>query len=244
MTKRRPPKLHRDPPWMRLGPAGDDDAKCGGAKGADAAPANDGESLWRRIAEGITPLAKTKHRRNARPLAAPSESEATKPSAGGSAVHKRQADREEHHAPAQAKGRGPALPPSPPALVPGKFAGIDRNSSEKFRKGKMAVDAKLDLHGMTQNQAHSAVTRFVAGQQAAGARCVLIVTGKGKAGDPFAPKSAPQRFTMSASRGVLKDALPRWLNEPSLRPYILAISPAGRGHGREGAMYVLLKRRR
>ena len=97
---------------------------------------------------------------------------------------------------------------------------------------------------MTQNQAHSAVTHFVSGQHAKGARCVLIVTGKGKAGDPFSPKSLPQRFTMSSSRGVLKEALPRWLNEPGLRPYILAISPAGPGHGREGAMYVLLKRKR
>lgn len=232
MTKRRPPKLDRDPPWMRLGPAGDEPEETG-----------NGERLWRKIAEGVTPLAKTKHRRNARllqtspdaqPAAAKSESEAPKHRAAESS----------RRAILPAKSIPRPAPAGPPALVPGQFAGIDRSSSEKFRKGKMAVDAKLDLHGMTQNQAHSAVSRFVASQHAAGARCVLIVTGKGKAGDPFAPKSAPQRFTMSSSRGVLKDALPRWLNEPGLRPYILAISPAGRGHGREGAMYVLLKRKR
>jgi DNA-nicking Smr family endonuclease len=109
----------------------------------------------------------------------------------------------------------------------------------------MPVDAKLDLHGMTQEQAHGAVARFVAAQQAAGARCVLIVTGKGgRRDDPFAPKPAPERFTFGAGRGVLKDALPRWLNEPALRPHIVAVTPAQPGHGGAGAVYVLLRRKR
>jgi DNA-nicking Smr family endonuclease len=128
--------------------------------------------------------------------------------------------------------------------VPGTLAGLDRRSGDKLRKGQMPVDAKLDLHGMTQNAAHAAVTRFVESQQSAGARCVLIVTGKGGAGDPFRPKKAPDRFTYSAGRGVLRDALPRWLNEPRLRAHIVAVQPASRAHGGGGAMYVLLKRKR
>lgn len=237
MTKPRPPKLKRDPPWMRLGPAADHPHDGG-----------NGERLWRKVAEGVTPLAKTKHKRHAKPppsLPSPLEgevSDAKHRTEGGTSKHR--ARGESPHPTLPLKGGGKPKPSTPPPLVPGTFAGLDRNSGEKLRKGKMAVDAKLDLHGMTQNQAHAAVTRFVSAQQAMGARCVLIVTGKGKSGDPFAPKTAPARFTMTGGRGVLKEALPRWLNEPGLRPLILAASPAGRGHGGEGAMYVLLKRKR
>jgi len=240
MTKPRPPKLKRDPPWMRLGPAADDPQDGG-----------NGERLWRKIAEGVTPLAKTKHKRHAKPfpsLPSPLEGEVARVqrategarSTGNPRARTPSAEAAPRHLPLKGGGKKEG----PPALVPGNFAGLDRNSGEKLRKGKMAVDAKLDLHGMTQDEAHHAVTRFVSGQQAAGARCVLIVTGKGKSADPFAPKSAPTRFTMTAGRGVLKEALPRWLNEPGMRPLIVAASPAGRAHGGEGAMYVLLKRKR
>jgi DNA-nicking Smr family endonuclease len=129
--------------------------------------------------------------------------------------------------------------------VPGQLAGLDRRSGEKLRKGQMPVEAKLDLHGMTQEGAHASVARFIEAQHAAGARCVLIVTGKGgRDGDPFKPKAVPGRFTFSGGRGVLKEALPRWLNEPRLRPHIIAVQPASRAHGGDGAVYVLLKRKR
>jgi DNA-nicking Smr family endonuclease len=89
------------------------------------------------------------------------------------------------------------------------------------------------------------VSRFIETQHTAGARCVLIVTGKGgRSADPFQPKAVPQRFTFSGGRGVLKEALPRWLNEPRMRAHIIAVSPASRAHGGEGAVYVLLKRKR
>jgi DNA-nicking Smr family endonuclease len=108
----------------------------------------------------------------------------------------------------------------------------------------MPVEAKLDLHGLTQDEAHGAVVRFIGAQHAAGRRCVLVVTGKGKTADPFAPKAIPGRFSMGEGRGVLKAALPRWLNEPALRAQIIAVAPASRAHGGEGAVYVLLKRKR
>jgi len=108
----------------------------------------------------------------------------------------------------------------------------------------MAVEATLDLHGMTQNAAHAAVARFIAARHAGGTRCVLIVTGKGKSADPFRSKAPPGRFTFSSDRGVLREALPRWLNEPALRAHIIAVSPARPEHGGAGAVYVLLKRKR
>lgn len=235
---RRPKHIADDPPWMRLGPAAD-------------APdeGDDGERLWKKIAEGVRPLKETKHKRHAKPLPSPLEGEVPKRSLGGGGKHEPGGVGESPLSPARRAGQLPrkwgAKEPGPPPLVPGQLAGLDRRSGEKLRKGQMAVEAKLDLHGMTQAGAHARVVGFIESQYAAGARCVLIVTGKGgRAADPFQPKAVPGRFTFSAGRGVLKEALPRWLNEPRLRPQIIAVQPASRAHGGEGAVYVLLKRKR
>jgi len=237
MTK-RPKPIAEEPPWMRLGPAAD-------------APdeGDDGERLWRKLAEGVKPLKQTKHKRLARPLPTTFEGEASR------AKHVTEGDLDANTPPARSpsagaaprhlalKGGGKSL--GPPPLVPGQLAGLDRRSGEKLRKGQMAVEAKLDLHGMTQEGAHALVTRFIEAQHATGARCVLIVTGKGgRAADPLQPKAVPGRFTFSGGRGILKEALPRWLNEPRLRPHIIAVQPASRAHGGAGAVYVLLKRKR
>jgi DNA-nicking Smr family endonuclease len=229
---RRPKKIDRDPPWMRLGPAAD-------------APdeGDDGERLWKKIAEGVKPLKETKHRRHAKPLPSSLEGElarAKRATEGATAPN----SENRPAAPSRPLQRE-AKPLGPPPLVPGQLAGLDRRSGEKLRKGQMPVEAKLDLHGMTQEGAHASVARFIEAQHAAGARCVLIVTGKGgRAVDPFQPKAVPGRFTFSGGRGVLKEALPRWLNEPRLRPHIIAVQPARRAHGGDGAVYVLLKRKR
>jgi DNA-nicking Smr family endonuclease len=226
---RRPKPLDDEPPWMRLGPAAD-----------DMAEGDDGERLWKKIAEGVKPLGQTKHKRHAKPVPSPLERELPKRSSGGTGKIEPRAGGETPRLPI----RAPAKKEGPPPLVPGALAGLDRRSGDKLRKGQMPVEAKLDLHGMTQEGAHAAVTRFIENQHAAGKRCVLIVTGKGGAGDPFRPKQAPARFTFSGGRGILRDALPRWLNEPRLRAHIIAVQPASRAHGGAGAMYVLLKRKR
>ncbi len=226
---KRPKRIEREPPWMRLGPAADSPDE-----------GDDGERLWKKIADGVKPLRETKHKRHAPPPSAARD--------GAPAAPKRTGDTAPMPAaaprplPPMPPKRAPA-PPGPPPLVPGQLAGLDRRSGEKLRKGQMPVEAKLDLHGMTQEGAHASVVRFIEAQHAAGARCVLIVTGKGgRAADPFRHKGG--RFTFSAGRGILKEALPRWLNEPRLRPHIVAVQPASRAHGGEGAVYVLLKRKR
>lgn len=223
----KPPKrIESEPPWMRLGPAADTPDE-----------GDDGERLWKKIAASVKPLGETKHKRQA-PPAAPAGPARAQP-----------APRPKTPAAAApvtppAPRRAPA-PSGPPPLVPGQLAGLDRRSGDKLRRGQMTVDAKLDLHGMTQESAHASVVRFIGAQHAAGARCVLIVTGKGgRAADPFRPKAAHARFTFNPGRGVLKEALPRWLNEPRLRAHIIAVQPASRAHGGEGAVYVLLKRKR
>lgn len=129
----------------------------------------------------------------------------------------------------------PKLPPAP--AVPPAAAGLDKRTAERFRKGEMPIDARLDLHGMTQDRAHAALNAFIARAYAAGQRCLIVVTGKG-AGARADDAIIPER------RGVLKDSVPRWLKEPGLAGFVLATAPAQARHGGSGALYVLLRRRR
>jgi DNA-nicking Smr family endonuclease len=110
-----------------------------------------------------------------------------------------------------------------------RFSGIDRANAERLKRGLHPIEARLDLHGMSQVEAHRALAAFVRGSHNSGRRCVLVITGRG-----FGP-SGP---------GVLKLAVPRWLEEPGLRRQILAIAPAQPRDGGVGALYVLLRRNR
>lgn len=133
-------------------------------------------------------------------------------------------------------GNTTSAPPLPPisvrelgALATGFYAGIDKNTADRFRKGKTTIDATLDLHGMTREQAHYALSSFIHAQYTLGSRCLLVITGKGYRGE---------------GQGVLRELLPHWLDEPSLRPFILALDVAKPPHGGSGAFYVLLRRKR
>ena len=131
----------------------------------------------------------------------------------------------------------PALPARPrrvPDLEEGSMVGVDKRSVDRLRRGKLPVEARLDLHGMTQNEAEAALARFLAGAQAAGRRCVLVITGKG----------AAREREMFESPGVLKRMVPVWLNAPANRARVLAFATARPQHGGGGALYVLLKRQR
>jgi DNA-nicking Smr family endonuclease len=91
----------------------------------------------------------------------------------------------------------------------------------------MAIDRRLDLHGMTQERAHAALDRFVRGAWTDGARMLLIITGKGSDGE-----------------GVLRRSLPQWLNAGEHAPRVLRMETAQPKHGGGGAFYVLLRRQR
>lgn len=104
---------------------------------------------------------------------------------------------------------------------------IDRRTLTRIKRGELAIDARLDLHGRTQEAAHRALVRFIATSAADGARLALVITGKGRGGE-----------------GVLREAVPRWLAEPAMRARILAVTPAAAKHGGGGALYVLLRRTR
>ncbi len=132
------------------------------------------------------------------------------------------------------------LPPPPPAPhVPAQDAratppggGLDRKSAGRLKRGEMAIAGRLDLHGLTQDEAHRALVRFVERAHEAGSRTVLVITGKGAGGGP------------GAGEGVLRRAVPRWLGEARCRKLVLAVAPARPRHGGEGALYVLLRRKR
>ena len=174
-------------------------------------PSRDDRALWRRTMRDVTPL--TPRRSTATVEEGESEPEAV------IAMPSRP-----HVVPAPVKS-GKNLPP----LAPGDSPGVDRRTAEKFRRGQLAVEARLDLHGLTQEEAHRALVSFVQQAHASGLRTVLVVTGKGGFGD---------------TRGVLRDAVPRWLNEGDLRPRVLSCAWAQPRHGGGGALYVLLRRQR
>ncbi len=129
----------------------------------------------------------------------------------------------------------PVAPPGPakePELRHGEAPGLEKRTKTRMRRGQMDIEATLDLHGMTQAEAHRALGDFLHGSQSAGRRTVRVVTGKGGGKDT------------GSGRGVLRDAVPRWLNEGPNRRMIRGFSHAAPKDGGEGALYVLLKRLR
>ena len=126
------------------------------------------------------------------------------------------------------------LPAQPPArAAPPPLAPLGRRLKQKIGRGSEPIEARIDLHGMTQASAHSALLHFLHRAQRDGVRVALVITGKGKAGaDPH------------AERGVLKRQVPLWLESPELRPLILGFEAASIGHGGAGALYVRMRRPR
>ena len=116
-----------------------------------------------------------------------------------------------------------------PSLAPGTSADVDTRTMERLRRGRLRPEARLDLHGLTQDKAHRALNRFIAQAQSSGVRSIIIITGKGR---------------VSEGGGVLRNQVPHWLNAPGIRPSILAFSPAQPKDGGSGALYVLLRRQR
>jgi DNA-nicking Smr family endonuclease len=133
-------------------------------------------------------------------------------------------------APVAAKVReaGPATSRAPP------LAPIERRLKRKLARGRGAVDGVIDLHGLTQAEAHQALRGFLRHCQARGGRLVIVVTGKGGRLVDAGP-GGPER-------GVLRRFAPHWLRERDLRSVVLGFEEAGRAHGGPGALYVRLRR--
>ena len=105
---------------------------------------------------------------------------------------------------------------------------FDQQTREKLGKGRLSIDARVDLHGMTQSEAHGLLLSFLQRAHAGGLRYVLVITGKGAS---------------FGSEGALKRAVPAWLSTPLFRPLVSGHDHAVRQHGGAGAIYVRLRRR-
>jgi len=182
------------------------------------------QRLWDHVAGQIKPLSGRDrlHSRMAELL----QDEAAAEHSG------KQAPPQKRRATGTAPTHSAPVPPKPrpqPELTHGSRADLDRRKAERLSRGKLPIEATLDLHGLRQAEAHRRLEVFLAESQAAGKRCVLIVTGKG---------------LHKEEGGVLRANVPRWLNEASNRAKVLSFDYAQQKHGGTGALYVLLRRRR
>ncbi len=115
---------------------------------------------------------------------------------------------------------------------------VDGRTAQRIRQGKMPIEARLDLHFMTQDEARMALERFIVNSYEQGRRHVLVITGKGSRG------AKDDKDWMQERPGVLKRRVPDWLAETPLREIVLQFHKARPQHGGDGALYILLRRKR
>jgi len=167
-------------------------------------------ALWSGFARSITPLRRAAAESNKLPAAG------------------------DKLAPAPAKRHDAQPQANPPAQTP-PLAPLDRRLKQRVARGREPIDARIDLHGMTQMQAHVALLNFLRRAQIDGARIALIVTGKG---------AGRGERDGASERGVLKRQVPLWLSLPEFRSFIVGFEDAHVAHGGQGARYVRLRRAR
>ena len=175
------------------------------------------EALWAGFARAIKPLKSAKHAVKASPKPSPTPAVASTPT------------------PAQTRPH-PVTPRETPRPSP-PLAPLGRRLKQRVARGREPIDARLDLHGMTQQEAHAALLRFLHRAQASGAKTALVVTGKG-----LRKSSSDAEHDAGRRPGVLKRQVPMWLALPEFRPLVVGFDDAHVGHGGEGALYVRLRR--
>ncbi|MDC3287201.1 Smr/MutS family protein [Alphaproteobacteria bacterium] len=184
---------------------------------------DDDETVWRAVTKTVTAYHKDialPQRKTSYISAQPSPPKPDEKSASALASRAK-----------KTSGVFPALPKTYMPLQPadfrqGDYAGIDSSNARRLRQGRMDIDDIIDLHGMTQAEAQTRLRSFIQRAAFSGNRTVLIITGKGRAG-----------------QGILRARVPEWLKEPPLSQLVIAISDAQPGDGGTGALYVRLKRK-
>jgi DNA-nicking Smr family endonuclease len=168
--------------------------------------------LWDLVAKQVKPLRK---QRAAKLHAAPR----AEPSAVAPASRPASSPRPVAAAPTPRVAK-PAMPPLAP---------LGKRERTKLSRGRSEIEARLDLHGMTQMRAHRALTGFLHRAHHDGMTFVLVITGKGRSG---------------GESGVLRRQVPEWLSLPEFRAFVVGFEEAAIGHGGEGALYVRIRRAR
>jgi len=180
---------------------------------------NDDAALWEKVVETAAPLKRSRNAAVPKPAKIAAPASKAKPPQGPRPTQ-------------------PAPKPAPkPSRVP-RAAPLDRQTSRQLDKGKLEVEARLDLHGMRQRNAHAQLRRFLKTAQARGLKHVLVITGKG------ADQAASRSFYEEDERGVLRNAVPHWLAELEFAPLVVSFAQAPRRLGGGGALYVRLRRPR
>jgi DNA-nicking Smr family endonuclease len=141
-------------------------------------------------------------------------------------------------APPKPPGRPPApridLAPDPVGLATSGPARIDRRRFDRMIRGRLAPEARLDLHGMSRDEARAAFVSFILASQARGLRLVLVITGKGR--------PDPSDAVIPERQGILRHSLPHWIAAPPLVGRVVEMRQAHRRHGGQGALYLYLRR--
>src|SRR4029078_6853134 len=178
---------------------------------------DDDEALWEKVAGTASPL------KRGRDAPAPKPAKIAAPVA--TAKPRR-----------PARMATPAPKPAPkPAHVP-RAAPLGRQTSRQLDKGRLEVEARLELQGLRQRDAHAQLRRFLKTAQARGLKHVLVITGKG------ADQAASKSFYEEDERGVLRNSVPHALAEPEFAPLVVSFAQAPRRLGGGGALYVRLRR--
>lgn len=174
--------------------------------------------LWTHVSSSIKPL-RTKAKNVADESAeAEAEAETPKPPIKQPPKFKKLATVTQTTAPPRAIAK-----PAAPSLEP-----LTRRMKQRVAKGRHVIDARLDLHGFTQSEAHSVLLRFLRTAHQRDARLLLVITGKGRGGE----------------MGVLRRQVPQWLALPEFRELVVGFEDAAINHGGEGALYVRVRRSR
>jgi len=186
------------------------------------------EALWEHTASSLKPLRAKKGRHH------PGVDDAQ----GGlpfapKAKPEKQQEKKSAERPASASAPRPA--PSAGVKAAPDLASFDRKAARRLRQGQIEIEARIDLHGMRQHEAHKALRRFLLSCFSRGLKWVLVITGKG------APRVRDEDGIMGGERGVLRRNVPMWLAEPELRAVVVSHTTAAIPHGGEGALYIQLR---
>ena len=132
-----------------------------------------------------------------------------------------------------------AQPRPKPATAP--LDDFEVRRARRLGSGRLPIEARLDLHGLRQDEAHTELLRFLQAAQDNGLKHVKVITGKGAPG----PHAQLRPFTMfdDNRRGVLRESVPRWLSERDCRPLVVSFTEAGRSHGGSGALYIQIRKK-
>ncbi len=190
--------------------------------------------MWAFMAKSLKPL-KRKSSRVHPAAPEPSNEPHLKPSAHHAS----------HHALAASKTRPEdeprvEIPYVPEAKVPALNV-FDKRAAKKLRQGRFEIEARIDLHGMRQVEAHGALRRFLFSCHSRGLRWVLVITGKGKSQRQREDDLGSIGFGWGDERGVLRRNVPMWLAEPELRAIVVSFTAASIQHGGDGALYIQLR---